>query len=84
MGAGNRPGSVPTLPFRQATLADRLKQFGHDPILGGTLPPDLPVDPESCLAQIDELVVTSRCPCGDLRCHSVTFQHFREGKSADS
>ncbi|MBC7324172.1 MAG: hypothetical protein H5T99_02510, partial [Moorella sp. (in: Bacteria)] len=53
----------------------------RDPILGGTMPLDLPIDPGPYLAQIDELVVTSRCDCGDPRCHTVTFQHFRQGKS---
>lgn len=53
----------------------------HDPILGGTMPPDPPIDPEPYLAQIDDLVVTSRCDCGDPGCHTVQFQHFREGRS---
>lgn len=53
----------------------------HDPILGGALLPDSPIHPEPYLAQIDNLVVTSRCECGDPGCHTVHFQHYRKGKS---
>jgi len=53
----------------------------RDPILGRPVPPDPPVDPGPYLTQIDGLVVTSRCECGDPGCHTVHFQHYRKGKS---
>lgn len=48
---------------------------------GETKPLDPPVDPEPYLAQIEELVVVDRCRCGNLKCHTVDFQHYRPGRS---
>ena len=42
---------------------------------------DVPLDPEFFLAQIDELRVVDKCPCGDATCHTVKFQNFEIGKS---
>ncbi|MBC7343521.1 MAG: hypothetical protein H5U02_13935 [Clostridia bacterium] len=52
----------------------------HDPILRRPVPPGPPIDPEPYLAQIDGLMVTSQCSCGDPRCHTVKFRHYRQGK----
>ncbi|QQS42118.1 MAG: hypothetical protein IPM63_04010 [Acidobacteriota bacterium] len=42
---------------------------------------DQPLDPQPFLQQIDELRVVDKCPCGEARCHTVTFQNFEIGKS---
>lgn len=48
---------------------------------GEVKPLDPPIDPGPYLAQIDSLVVVSKCKCGNPGCHTVDFQHFRSGKS---
>ena len=49
-------------------------------IATGTKPsPGAPIDPQPYLDQLDTLVVTKKCNCGQKNCHTVSFR--RQGNS---
>lgn len=46
---------------------------------GKVKPKDKPIDNKKYLRQIDDLRVVKKCSCGEKNCHTVNFQHYRDG-----
>ncbi len=44
---------------------------------GQVKPRDKAVNPSFFLDQVDSLIVTDMCRCGQADCHTVYFQHYR-------
>lgn len=46
---------------------------------GKIKPKDKPLENKKYLEQIDGLRVIKKCKCGEKSCHTITFQHYKDG-----
>jgi hypothetical protein len=79
--------SRPLIPQERKWLIEALstmergEHFGGGVLVeqktGAVKPRDRAVDPSFFLNQVDSLLVTSKCECGDPNCLTVYFQHYR-------